>query len=222
MAFWFDTLGTDFVFAGGQFADFTLLDPPYTDAEGNTRSFSIASSPETKDTVMIATRMRDTAFKNSLKTIPLGTKVRVNGPMGDFTLHKNTEKPVVFLAGGIGITPLYSMLRWALEKKLPYKMTLFYSNPTPQATAFLGELGELKKTNKNFKFIPTVTDSEDISWKYQFGRINEEMLRKFIPNISSPMYYVAGPPAMVAAMRDMLERVGADSDNVRSEEFGGY
>jgi ferredoxin-NADP reductase len=94
-----------FVFKPGQSTDLTLVDPPETDSEGNVRTFSIASAPF-QDQLMFATRTRDTAFKRSLKKMPLGTAVKMHSAMGSFTLHKNFAKPAVFLAGGIGITPL--------------------------------------------------------------------------------------------------------------------
>lgn len=86
----------------------TLLDPAETDSEGNTRAFSIASAPQ-EDTLMIATRMRDTAFKRSLKAMPAGTAVKIEGPFGNLTLHNNAARAAVLLAGGIGITPFRSM-----------------------------------------------------------------------------------------------------------------
>jgi len=97
-----------FEFRAGQFLDWTLINPPETDAEGNTRAFSIVSAPFESD--VIATRMRDTAFKRVLRSMPLGTEVKIDGPSGSFTLHKNSAKPAVFLAGGIGITPFVSMV----------------------------------------------------------------------------------------------------------------
>jgi ferredoxin-NADP reductase len=93
-----------FDFKPGQSVDLTLLNPPETDSEGNVRTFSIASAPF-EDQLRFATRMRDTAFKRSLRKVPLGTVVKMDSAMGSFTLHKNSAKPAVFLAGGIGITP---------------------------------------------------------------------------------------------------------------------
>lgn len=91
-------------FKAGQFMDLTLLDPPETDGEGNTRGFSINSAPDDPE-LMFATRLRDTAFKRVLKTLPFGTEVKVEGPFGDFTLHNNPARPAVLLAGGIGEPP---------------------------------------------------------------------------------------------------------------------
>jgi ferredoxin-NADP reductase len=100
MAFYF-VRRMGFSFKAGQAADITLLNPPETDSEGNIRTFSIASPPLRRAT-HVCTRMRDTAFKRSLKVVPLGTEIQIAPPSGSFTLHKNANKPAVFLAGGIG------------------------------------------------------------------------------------------------------------------------
>src|ERR1041384_1994324 len=85
MAFHFEK-PEGFVYKAGQFADYTLIDPPETDAEGDTRGFSLASAPY-EDDLISATRMRDTAFKRVLKTMPLGTELTLDAPYGSFTLH---------------------------------------------------------------------------------------------------------------------------------------
>src|SRR5450755_4990917 len=108
MAFRFER-PANWAFKAGQYLDMTLLDPSETDSEGNVRSFSIASGPH-EETLMVATRMRDTAFKRVLKTMPLGTAVKIDGPSGNLTLHNNVKKAAVFLAGGIGITPFQSIV----------------------------------------------------------------------------------------------------------------
>src|SRR5712692_5835931 len=105
MAFVFDTLGSGYAFKAGQNADFILVDPPETDGQGNARTFSFASSPNNNGGFTIAMRMRKSAFKKSLKLIPLNTRLEVSRAMGSFTLHKDPSKPAVFLAGGIGVTP---------------------------------------------------------------------------------------------------------------------
>jgi len=102
MAFIFEK-PKDFTFKAGQFGDFTLFNPQETDEEGNTRGFSLTNPPYASD-LMVATRMRDTAFKRVLKTLPLGTELKLDAPYGSFTLHNNKEIPAVFLTGGIGIT----------------------------------------------------------------------------------------------------------------------
>src|SRR5215813_14574706 len=103
-----------FQFKAGQYMNVTLIDPPETDAEGNTRSFSIASAPFEADLV-VTTRMRDTAFKRVLRTLSLKSEVRISGPFGSFTLHADASRAAVFLVGGIGITPFRSMILQAAK-----------------------------------------------------------------------------------------------------------
>jgi ferredoxin-NADP reductase len=158
MAFHFEK-PVGWTFKAGQFIDITLLEPPETDPEGNTRGFSIASAPQ-EETLMVATRMRDTAFKRVLKTLPLETAVKIEGPFGNLTLHNNAARPAVMLAGGIGITPFRSILFRAAQEKLPHRIFLFYSNRRPEDAPFLEGLQELEKENPHYKLIATMTKME--------------------------------------------------------------
>jgi len=207
----------------GQSADLTLADPPETDPEGNTRTFSIASPPF-ENHLMFATRMRDTAFKRSLKKVPLGAEVKIDPPMGSFTLHKNSAKPVVFLAGGIGITPFLSIVRQADHDRLPHKLHLFYSNRRPEDAPFLDVLQMPEKTNPNFHLVCTMAEMQKSKkeWKGETGLINQEMLSRYLTNLQGPIYYIAGPPAMVAGLRKMLVAANVDEDDIRTEDFAGY
>lgn len=222
MGFYF-TKPADFQFKAGQYMDITLIDPPQTDAEGNIRSLSIASAPE-EEHILFATRMRDTAFKRFLKIASIEAEVRLEGPMGSFTLHNNPTKPAVFLAGGIGITPFSSIVRHAAHAKLPHHLYLFYSNRRPEDAAFMPVLQELEKENPNFKFIPSMSEMPKSAqtWNGESGFINRDMLARHLPNLQGPIYYIAGPPAMVEAMRQMLIATGVDEDDLRAEEFAGY
>jgi ferredoxin-NADP reductase len=222
MAFHFEK-PSRFDFKPGQAADVTLHSPPETDAEGNTRTFSIASSPF-ENQLMFTTRMRDTAFKRSLKKVPLGTDVKIDSPMGSFTLHKNSAKPAVFLAGGIGITPFVSIVRQADHDRLPHKLHLFYSNRRPEDAPFLEILQALEKSNPNFHLVCTMTATSrsQNAWKGETGLIDKEMLSRHLTSLQGPIYYVAGPPAMVSAMGAMLVGANVDEDDIRTEEFGGY
>ncbi len=213
----------DFQFRAGQAMDITLLDPPETDAEGNTRAFSIASAAFDGD-LMIATRMRNTAFKRVLRDAALGLEVKIEGPSGSFVLHRKAEKPAVFLAGGIGITPFLSIIRQATHEQALHQMYLFYSNRRPEDAAFLEILSETAKQHPNFHLIATMAEMEKSQreWKGETGFINKEMLTKHLPTLQGPIYYLAGPPAMVAAMRQILTEAGVDEDDIRTEEFSGY
>jgi len=222
MAFHLEKPG-GFQFKAGQYVDVTLINPPETDSQGIIRTFSIANAPYENE-LLVATRMRNSAFKRVLATTPLNTELKLEGPMGSFTLHKNTAKAAVFLAGGIGITPFLSILRQAAKENLPHLLYLFYSNRRPEDTAFLGHLEDLAKSNAHFIFVPSMSEmgKSKREWKGERGFINREMLAKHFCDLKGPIYYIAGPPAMVAAMREMLMKAGVDEDDIRTEEFAGY
>jgi len=222
MAFYFEK-PSRFDFKPGQSADLTLSNPPETDSAGNTRTFSIVSPPF-ENHLMFATRMRDTAFKGSLKKVPLGTQVKIDPPMGSFTLHKNSAKAAVFLAGGIGITPFLSIVRQADRDRLPHMLHLFYSNRRPEDAPFLDVLRMLEKTNPNFQLVCTMTEMSKSKkeWKGETRQINQEILSRHLANLQGPIYYIAGPPAMVAGLRKMLVAANVDEDDIRTEDFPGY
>src|SRR5262245_6553498 len=222
MAFHFDK-PAGFDFKPGQSVDLTLLNPPETDSEGNVRTFSIASAPF-EEHLMFATRMRDTAFKRSLKKMPLGSVVKMDSAIGSFTLHKNSAKPAVFLTGGIGITRFSSIVRQADHDRPPHKLHLCYSNGRPEDAPFIEVLKNLEKTNPQFRFIDTMTEMSRSkrTWNGETGRINKEMLSKYLNDLRGPIYYIAGPPAMVSLMRKMLVASGVDEDCIRTDEFAGY
>ncbi len=222
MAFRFDK-PFGWTFKAGQFLDMTLLDPTETDAEGDTRSFSIASGPD-EDTLMIATRMRDTAFKRVLKSMPIGTAVKIEGPSGDLTLQTDATRSSVFLAGGIGITPFRSMLVEAAHRHLPHRLFLFYSNRRPEDAPFLEELQALQAVNPKYTLIPSMTEmaTSHRPWTGETGVISQAMLSKHLNGRPSPYYYIAGPPEMVTGLHAMLTKHSVNDRDIHAEEFSGY
>ena len=210
-------------FQAGQFLDLTLVAPSETDAEGDSRAFSIASGPQ-EDTLMVATRLRDTAFKRVLQTVPLGTAVKLAGPSGTLTLHPDVTRAAVFLAGGIGITPFRSMLLRAAQAHLPQRIVLFYSNRRPEDAPFLDELQALGATNPYFTLIASMTEmgKSQRPWHGETGQINASMLARYLKNAGAPIYYIAGPPGMVKGLHAMVRAAGVDKADIRAEEFGGY
>lgn len=222
MAFRFEK-PAGWTFKAGQFVDMTLISPPETDAEGDTRSFSLASAPF-EDTLMVATRLRDTAFKRTLRAMSPGTDVRVEGPFGNLTLHNNPARPAVFMSGGIGITPIRSILENAARQRLPHRIFLFYSNRRPEDAPFLEELTALERENPNYRLIATMTKVEESRrpWRGETGSITRDMLARYLKDAASAIYYITGPGGMVAGLRTVLQSAGVDDDDVRTEEFTGY
>ena len=222
MAFHFARPG-DFAFEAGQNVLMTLVDPPETDGQGPSRTFTIASAPHEPE-LAIATRMRDTAFKRVLRSAKPGLPVEIDGPNGVMVLHEDAARPAVFLAGGIGITPFLSMTRHAAHDRLSHRIFLFYSNRRPEDAAFLDELRSLEKTNPNYRLIATMAEpgKSSLPWTGETGFIRRDMLERHLPDLLAPVYYYAGPPAMAMAMHDMLAGFGVAECDMRSEEFYGY
>lgn len=209
-------------FRAGQFIDITLLDPPETDSEGDTRGFSISSAPSEAG-IVITTRLRDTAFKRVIGTMPIGATARIEGPFGDLRLH-HAVRPAVVLTGGIGITPFRSILVEAVRTGgLPYPVVVLYANRRPRDAAFLDELEDLATRDANLTFIPTMSGiaTED-PWTGERGHIDASMVRRHLGGVTDAIYYLTGPPAMVQALRSMLVEMDVDEDDIRTEEFSGY
>jgi len=211
-----------FAFKAGQAVDLTLADLP-ADSKGPRRAFSLVSAPSESD-LCIATRVRDSAFKRALASLPIGTKLELDGPFGSLVLHSRRERPAVFVAGGIGITPFISMLRQATAERLPQNILLFYSNHRPEDAAFLEELTRLEKQNGHFRLIATMTRMahSSRSWSGITGPLTAELISKSTGRLSLPIYYVAGSSALVAGIRKMLNDAGVNDDDIRSEDFPGY
>jgi ferredoxin-NADP reductase len=217
---WAKPAGWDY--RAGQFIDITLHDPPETDAEGDTRGFSVSSAP-CEDIIQITTRLRDTAFKRVLQQVAIGTTMKLEGPFGDFRLH-NARRPAVLLAGGIGITPFRSIL---VEKircgSLPYRVVLFHANRRPQDAAFADEFRQLARIEPKLDFVPVMTAvPPGEKWDGERGHIDAAMLERHNDDAAGAIYYVAGPAGMVQSSRRVLDEMGVDADDIHTEEFTGY
>jgi len=214
-----------FSFKAGQYVDLTLVEPPETDEAGNTRTFSLVHAPH-EATLGVATRMRDTAFKRTLRDGRPGLRASLDGPHGEMTLHRDSNRAAVWMAGGIGVTPFLSIARDAAHERLPHRLLLFYSNRRPEDAPFLDELRGLEKANPNFRVVPTMTDLERSRrpWGGETGPIGEAMLRRHLGALRTarPVYYLAGPPGMVLGMQQLLDSLGVPEADVRTEEFYGY
>jgi ferredoxin-NADP reductase len=222
MAFHF-TKPAGFSFKAGQSMNVSLIDPPETDAKGNARTFSIVSAPHESELV-VATRMRDTAFKRVLKAMPPGGRVALRGPAGMFTLDPADSRPAVFLAGGIGVTPFVSMLREAAHSSLARDLWLFYSNRRPEDAAFLDELMALPRRAPRLHFVGTMVEMDKSSrpWSGERGFLDRAMLERHLESLGANVYYVAGPPGLVEGMQKMLVGAGVAEDAIHTDEFFGY
>ena len=208
-------------FKPGQIFFITLPLLLFEDLRGATRHFSIVSSPTDRKAIEMTTRLRGSGFKETLSKLDLWTEVEINDIEGNFVLPENPDKPLVFIAGGIGITPFVSMLRFIKDKKLfDYQTNLIYSNREREVAPFLDELQTMSNENLNFKLILTMT--KDSKWNGEKRRINEKFLKDYLNDFNKYLYMIAGPPGFVSGMINVLREAGVDKENVKAERFSGY
>ena len=221
-AFHFDK-PAGFTFKPGQAVDLILVGSSAADGANGRHAFSLVSAPFESELV-VATRMRDSVFKNGLEGLSIDSSARIEGPFGSLTLHNNRARPAVFIAGGIGITPFMSILRQAAKDQLPQRLALLYSNRRPEDSAFLSELQQLERQNRHFRLLATMTQmSKSRSpWQGETRSVDETLVRQIDAGLSAPIYYLAGPPAMVGAIQSTLNLAGVDDDDIRVEGFFGY
>lgn len=208
-------------FMPGQHFSLKLTSPQKT-GEQLERIFSVVSSPNDSNLCFV-TRIRNSAFKQNLKKLKIGAEIEVDGPYGQMILPQNPKKSIIFIAGGIGIAPFISMIRFKIQKKLPYKIYLFYSNRRPEDSAYLDELFKYDKNNQ-IKLIATMTQIENskISWHGETSYINEKMIKKYLnqKEIKNSIFYIAGPPSFVSSIFEILYKMNVE--NIKSENFDGY
>lgn len=217
----FDLLGREVDFEPGQYFFVTLPDLGYEDDKGLRRHITVVTSPNERGILGLCTRLRDTAFKRTLAELEVGADVEVEEPKGKWVLPRETDRPYVFIAGGIGITVFRCMLRYIAEEGLSHRVTLFYSNRDRESTAFLDELAELERGNPNLRVVLTMT--EDPGWEGETRRIDADVLRDHLEDdLGSFVYLIAGPPGMVESMENVLREAAVPEEQVRPEKFSGY
>jgi ferredoxin-NADP reductase len=216
----FDLLGEQVDFKPGQYFFVTLPDAGHQDDRGLRRHFSVVTSPNDK-VLGLATRMRDSAFKRTLRELPIGTEVDVEQPKGNFVLPEDTSRPLVFIAGGIGITVFRSMLRYIREEALLYRVTLIYSNRDRDSTAFLNELRELEQEISDFRLILTMT--QDPGWDGETRKVDTQFVEDYLgENLDQFTFLVAGPPPLVEGAQNALQAAAVPEENVIAERYSGY
>jgi ferredoxin-NADP reductase len=204
-----------FNYFAGQYIFITLGDS----SEQMTKHFTLSSSP-TEDFLEITKRLTGHPFANTLANLNPGDKVSIMGAFGDFTFQGEYDK-VGMLSGGIGITPLRSMIKFSIDRKLSSDIILLYSNRFENDIAFREELEDVQAKNPNIKVIETITKPE-IDWKEVSGRIDAEMIKKFVPDYLERTFYTSGLQNMVDAMVSLLKELEVPEEQIKQEYFPGY
>jgi len=219
LAFYFDTTNSGFTFEAGQYAHFTINDPKFHDEKGDTRPFSIANSPHIKNEIVISARINSSVFINNLSHLSPGAEIHVSNPEGNFRFDNDLSLTSVFITGGIGITPVRSLIENEIYKSGNRKIFLFYSNKTESQTAFFDDFKNWSESFTNFKFIPLIEDLNNENWKYEFGNVTEIIMLKHLDNFFNKVYYMTGPQTMVKSVKNILLKNKVSPDNIQTEQF---
>jgi ferredoxin-NADP reductase len=190
------------------------------DGKEITHYFSFSSSPSEKEYIEFTKRLSLSDYSTALRNMKVGDWAKIEGPNGNFTFEGEHPK-VVLLAGGIGITPFFSICKNATDVGLASKIILFYASRTPNDIPFKKEIMELNRKNPNLKVILTVNEPTQ-GWTGRTGNIDAYMIIKEVPGYSEYIFYACGPPPMVKAMQTIIQSIGISKDRLKIEQISGY
>ncbi len=210
----------DVDFKPGQFFFVTIK----VEGTERTKHFSFSNSPTEKGYIEFTKRITDSEFSKALGGLKTGDWARLKMPYGSFTFEGEYEK-IAFLSGGIGITPIRSICKFATDMKLPTDIVLLYGNNKEQDIIFRQDLDEMERVNKNMRVVYTLT-SQDIArqaWHGRTGYIDEKMIKEEIPDYKERTFYICGPPKMVGSLVNVLDnKLSMQEDKIKTENFVGY
>jgi ferredoxin-NADP reductase len=211
-----------FTYTAGQYARWRLGHPD-SDERGITRPFTISSSP-TEEFLMLTTKFaqdRGSTFKRALAGLEVGSEILFEGPKGEFILPDDENQEVVFLGGGVGITPFRSMIKFSTDTHSPRIIRLIYANKAPGDIIYHREFDAWAEANPSLKLTYTVDDPDD-GWTGETGYLTPELLRQHIPDLDKPIFFICGPEGMIAAYTEVLTSLAVTPDRIRTENFSGY
>ena len=203
-------------FLPGQFLQ-VVFDPARNDLN---KYLSFSSSP-TKEYIECTKRLSNSAFSERLKNLKVNDEILLKAPMGN-CVFRDEDCSIAFLIGGIGITPVISILEYIVEKKLDTDVLLFYSNRTDEDIAFRKELDLWQSIAPKIRVFYLVTDCESQDKKCIFGRIDKNLLLREAGDCGERTFFIFGPPRMVEAMDHLCLEVGVKKENIKTENFIGY
>jgi ferredoxin-NADP reductase/Na+-translocating ferredoxin:NAD+ oxidoreductase RnfD subunit len=221
----------DFIFASerqlafnpGQYMEWTLghAEP---DSRGNRRYFTLASAPSERN-LRLGVRFNNpsSSYKQAMLSMRRGDEIIAGQLAGDFTLPRVRSQPLVFIAGGIGITPYRSMIKYLLDTHRRRPITLFYGAPTVNDFAYqdVWEQAERKLGIRTIRIVEK-TDGMPRGWSGLVGRIEPGIIRDYAPNYKKSIFYISGPNLMVDAVKAMLRKMGIPDSQIKTDFFSGY
>ncbi len=207
-----------FSYLPGQFLSITVS----ANGQIEKRSYTIASSPTQGDYAEITvkhkegTGVSDVLFNQTKE----GDLLDFSGPSGSFTFTGQECKCILLIGGGVGITPLMSVLRYLTDRSWKGDIYLLYGNKTPKDIIFKEEIEYLMRRHSNVHIVFTVSQPEGTDWKGPTGHINKELIAQSIPDIASRYVHICGPVPMMEAVKKFLAELGVPKDRIKIEAFG--
>lgn len=206
-------------FIPGQFLQ-VIFDKGNRQNKDLNKYLSFSSSPE-RNYIEFTKRLSQSDFSQRLRMLKVGDEVLLKAPLGNCVFEENQRK-ISFLIGGIGITPVISIIEYIIDNNLDTDIFLVYSNRTEEEIAFKPELDHWQSINKNLKIIYTVSECEPKDKTCIFGVINQELLTKRVCDLNERIVFIFGPPKMVEALVNLTGQVGCDRAKIKTENFIGY
>lgn len=212
-----------FAFLPGQYMEWTL---PHEniDGRGNRRFFTIASSP-TENVVHLGVRFNPngSSFKNKLSSFKRNDAIVASQISGEFTLPDGPETKFVFIAGGIGIAPFRSIIKFLIDSNLRRSIVLFYVNKTASEIMYKDIFAQAKDS-LGIKTVYALTDTQNVSssWRGKVGRIDKKMIESEAPDYKERYFYLSGPQEMVKSFEKLLSQMGISKKMIKTDYFPGY
>lgn len=186
-----------------------------------TKHFSFSNSPTEKDYIEFTKKLTDSEYSKALDRLKVGDWAKLKMPLGSFTFEGEYKK-IAFLAGGIGITPIRSICKYVVDKKVDADIALLYANRTVKDIIFREDFDVMQKAHTGLKVSHILCES-DKECPARRGLINAQIIREEIPDYTERKFYICGSPSMVEAMKNiLLDELGVPGKGIITENFTGY
>lgn len=212
---------TPLKYVPGQYMEWTLPHPK-VDNRGNRRYFSLSSIANESPSFAIKYYTPPSSYKAHLIMMPVGATLSATSLAGDFTLPKETNTSLVFVAGGIGIAPFRSMVRQVVADKKKVEITLIYVNKTADEVCYLPLWEEAKAYGVSTHFCLTDKDNLPTPWHGLTGHLTPEIIKSVLPKWQSSTYYISGPQRLVESVEEVLKNIKIPKNQIVTDFFPGY
>jgi ferredoxin-NADP reductase len=212
-----------FAYAPGQFMEWTLGHPD-TDDRGNRRYFTLASGPQENNIRMgVKFYAKSSSYKKALLTMNQGDEIIAAQVAGDFVLPSDRRQKCVFIAGGVGVTPFRSMIRYLLDNHQKRPITLFYANKTVSEIIYK-DIFDRAEQELGIRTIYTLSDSATVpaGWRGNIGRIDAQLIQRVVPDYQQCLFYISGPNNMVESFRTILKQMKVPAMQIKTDYFPGF